>query len=112
MRVPLSLSVLAAVMFLLSCGARRVADVLDIEVGPQFSGPVEIKACRAGHPNTLSISVNDHGVGETGECSFSDQIRIRLHRADRVVEIPPQDVHLRKTGDGFVTVLQFEAPRS
>ena len=110
MRIPLGLSVLAAVMFLLSCGARRVADVLDVEVAPQYSGPAEIRACRAGQPKTLSISLDEHGVGETGACSFSDQVRVRLHRTGRVVEIPPQDVHLLKTGDGIVTALTFEAP--
>jgi len=109
-RFRLRLFILALCMFALSCAAKHAVDVLDVEVGPNFSGSAKIKTCTLGAPNTLDVSINANGLGAIGECSFSDKVRIRIHRAGSVRDLLPDSVKLVKTGDGFVTEIEVQVP--
>jgi hypothetical protein len=107
MRRPAKLALTSAIL-VFSCGAKRQAEVLKVEVPERFAGTLNISACDARAPD--DVVTNAKGEGITSICSASKQLRITVRRGDQTLEIPAQEVKVVRTGDDIVILIQAKVP--
>jgi hypothetical protein len=94
---------LAAVFLLLSCASTRPPQRLRVRVVPGFSGALQLTPCAAGAP-VAEISADANGAADTAICPGADAgVVIVVVQGDREYTAAPQDIAIRRTGDGIPT---------
>ena len=99
---------LTSAILIFSCGAKRPAEVLKVDVPEGFTGALNISACDPKAPD--EVVADGQGRGITSICSASKQLRMTVRRGSQTIEIPPQDVHVVRTGDDIVINIQARVP--
>jgi hypothetical protein len=107
MRRPVKLALTSAIL-VFSCGAKRQAEVLKVDVPEGFVGTLNIAACNSKAPD--EVVADAKGEGTTSICSASKQLRMTVRRGAETLEIPAQDVKVVRTGDDIVILIQAQVP--
>jgi hypothetical protein len=94
---------LAGVFLLLSCASTRPPKRLRVRLVPGFTGTLQLTPCVAGTP-VAEISADANGAAHTTICPSADAgVVVVLVQGNREYTAAPQDVVIRRTGDGIPT---------
>jgi hypothetical protein len=94
---------LAAVFLLLSCASTRPPQRLRVRVAPGFGGTLQLTPC-AGGAGGPEISADANGAADTAICPSADAgVVIVVVQGDREYTAAPEDISIRRTGDGIPT---------
>ena len=94
---------LAALCFLVSCGASQPEKKLTVHVRKDFVGRVRIATCVRSAPEA-EIFAGEEGDAQTSACPKMDEdVGITVMRGDEARSIPADDLVIPRTGDGIAT---------
>jgi hypothetical protein len=97
---------LAAIFLLLSCASTRPPQRLRVRVAPGFTGTLQLTPC-ASVAAAAEISADANGAASTAICPSADGgVVIVVVQGDREYAAAPEDIAIRRTGDGIPTSIR------
>ena len=109
MLAPLYVVVLSALL-LFSCGAAKSAQEITVKVPDQFAGVLHIAPCdRNGGPEP--VITDPQGAASTSACPKGGrQVTLVVLRAGQTYRISPEEVTIRRAGDGVPVSIEATVP--
>jgi hypothetical protein len=105
---PLYVTILSALL-VFSCGAAKSPQEITVRVPDEFSGIVRVTPCdRTSAERAIASS---QGVAATTACpGKNDQVTLVLIRSGQIYRIPPEQVTIRRAGDGLPVSIEAVMP--
>ncbi len=97
---------LAISVSLASCAKHPITQV-SVKVGDTFSGYFRLTTCIPGAKDPVVL--NETAEGNTAACPSGD-VEISVIKPSKTFRIAPEDVHVRRSGDGTPVAISAQIP--
>jgi hypothetical protein len=105
---PLYVTLLSALL-LFSCGAGSSAREITVQVPDTFAGTLRISPCD--RSQSERVAVDERGVTATSVCPRSgEQVTLVVIRSGQTYRISPENVTIRRAGDGLPVSIEATIP--
>ena len=103
-------AVLLSALQMFSCGAGRSAQEITVKVPDQFAGELQISPCEAnGAPDP--VIADSQGAAKTSVCPKASQpVTLAVLRGGQTYRIAPENVTVRRSGDGLPVSIRARVP--
>jgi hypothetical protein len=99
---------LIAAVFI-GCGFKRAPLRIEVRAQDGFAGTVRLTACaKNAKSENAEIKLNTDGTAETAACPSDDNVAVVVRAGAQEHYIPPKDVRIQRTGDGFAVLIEAE----
>ena len=105
MQVSLGIALIIS-LSLASCTKHPITQVT-VKGAETLSGEIRLTPCIQGAPDPTAL--NDSGDGNTAACPLGD-VAIVVIKPSKTINIPPENVHVRRRSDGNPNIITAEIP--